>query len=184
MSEFYAFSINNHNSSLHNWQSDSKASNWPQITTLTALASLWDDQQITLAFNPRKACRSKNYHNFIFPRQLVGKMHHLCSSLLTSLRDRQPFSFRNCFTFFFRQLGAETLILITFWTFSETFKKQYIASPTFPYMDTREVWSSCTWRSDRVSKISKHTTTTTTTVSTGQQVYIVNTKINLIGCAT
>ena len=25
---------------------------------------------------------------------------------LTSLRDRQPFSFKNCFTFFFRQLGA------------------------------------------------------------------------------
>ena len=174
MSEFYAFSINNHNSSLHNWQSDSKASNWPQITTLTALASLWDDQQITLAFNPRKACRSKNYHNFIFPRQVAGKMHHLCSLILTSLRDRQPFSFRNCFTFFFRQLGAETLILTKFWTFPET----------FPYMDTREVWSSCTWRSDRVSKISKHTTTTTTTVSTGQQVYIVNTKINLIGCAT
>ena len=159
MSEFYAFSINNHNSSLHNWQSDSKASNWPQITTLTALASLWDDQQITLAFNPRKACRSKNYHNFIFPRRVLGKMHHLCSLLLTSLRDRQPFSFRNCFTFFFRQLGAETLTLTTFWTFPVTFS----------YIWIREKFDQVALGGAIVSafpvrdKISKHTTTTTTT---------------------
>ena len=33
---------------------------------------------------------------------------------LTSLRERQPFSFRNCFIFFFRQLGAGNIVIIKF----------------------------------------------------------------------
>ena len=43
----------------------------------------------------------------------INKSSSLADVLfLTSLRDRQPFSFRNCFTFFFRQLGAERCILL------------------------------------------------------------------------
>ena len=33
--------------------------------------------------------------------------------LLTSLRERQPFSLRNCFIFFFRQLGAANIVTLS-----------------------------------------------------------------------